>query len=196
MSDVPVSETGWDGFVQQRYDFNFLPVQDGLRGYLWAFPCLIDQVPHVNIGIYSLGANSLSHAALQDRLSEEIDAFSTATEFGKTRRLRAFPIYGYASEQPLAAPRVVLAGDAAGAEPLMGEGISLRLNTGAFAAQAVRDALRTKIFHLTRIRGVSLGRGWARSWRGCLLQPSFSMDRRPASGLRLRLGVGGSNPSV
>ena len=142
MADVPVSETDWDGFVQQRYDFNFRPVQDGLRGYLWAFPCLIEQVAHVNLGIYSLGVNSLSNAALQDCLAAEIDAFTTA----KTRRLRAFPIHGYASEQRLAAPHVVLVGDAAGAEPLMGEGISFALEYGAFAAQAIREALRTRDF--------------------------------------------------
>ncbi len=144
MADVPVSETDWVGFVQQRYDFNFLPVQDGLRGYLWAFPCLIDQVPHVNLGIYSLGVDSLSNAALQDCLSAEISAFRTAQTSGQTRRLRAFPIYGYAPERPLAAPHVVLVGDAAGAEPLMGEGISFALEYGAFAAQAICEALRTK----------------------------------------------------
>ena len=144
MADVPVSETDWDGFIQQRYDFNFLPVQDGLRGYLWAFPCLIDQVAHVNLGIYSLGVNSFSNAALQDCLSTEIEAFSTATAAQKTRRLRAFPIYGYAPERPLAAPHVVLAGDAAGAEPLMGEGISFALEYGVFAARAICAALRTQ----------------------------------------------------
>ena len=146
MSDVPVSETDWDGFVQQRYDFNFLPVQDGLRGYLWAFPCLIDQVAHVNLGIYSLGVNSLSHAALQNCLTAEISALSTATASGQTRRLRAFPIHGYAPERPLAAPHVVLVGDAAGAEPLMGEGISFAFEYGAFAAPAISEALRTKDF--------------------------------------------------
>ena len=144
MADVPVSETDWDGFFRQRYEFNFLPVRDGLRGYLWAFPCLINQVAHVNLGIYSLGVNSLSHAALQDCLAKEIDTLSTATAAGQTRRLRAFPIYGYAPERPLAAPHVVLVGDAAGAEPLMGEGISFAFEYGAFAAQAIGEALRTK----------------------------------------------------
>ncbi len=161
MADVPVSETDWDGFVQQRYDFNFLPVQDGLRGYLWAFPCLIDQVAHVNLGIYSLGVNSFSNAALQDCLTTEIDTFSTARAAGQTRRLRAFPIYGYVPERPLAAPHVVLVGDAAGAEPLMGEGISFALEYGAFAAQAIREALRTKDFSFD-----SYTRTLAHAWLG------------------------------
>ncbi len=144
MADIPVSATGWDGFVQQRYDFNFLPVRDGLRGYLWAFPCLIEQVAHVNLGIYSLGVGSFSNAALQERLSTEIATLSPAPASGQTRRLRAFPIYGYASDRPLAAPHVVLVGDAAGAEPLMGEGISFAFEYGAFAARAIREALQTR----------------------------------------------------
>ena len=161
MADVPVSETDWDGFVQQRYDFNFLPVQDGLRGYLWAFPCLIDQVAHVNLGIYSLGVGSFSNAALQARLTTEIDTFSPARAAGQTRRLRAFPIYGYALERRLAAPHVALVGDAAGAEPLLGEGISFALEYGAFAAQAIREALRTKDFSFD-----SYTRTLAQAWLG------------------------------
>ena len=31
MCDIPVADTGWEGFSQQRYDFNFLPVNQGLR---------------------------------------------------------------------------------------------------------------------------------------------------------------------
>ena len=146
MSDVPVSETGWDGFAQQRYEFNFLPVQNGLRGYLWAFPCLIDQVPHVNIGVYSLGTASLANAALRQCLTQEISRISSPDRTELPPRLRAFPIYGYDPQRPLAAPHVVLAGDAAGAEPLMGEGISFALEYGAFAAQAVLRALHTQDF--------------------------------------------------
>jgi len=146
MSDVPVSKTGWDGFAQQRYEFNFLQVQNGLRGYLWAFPCLIDQVPHVNIGVYSLGTASLSNVALRQCLTEEIDRISCPDSAESTPRLRAFPIYGYDPQRPLAAPHIVLAGDAAGAEPLMGEGISFALEYGAFAAQAVLRALHTQDF--------------------------------------------------
>ena len=146
MSDVPVSKTGWDGFAQQRYEFNFLPVQNGLRGYLWAFPCLIDQVPHVNIGVYSLGTASLSNVALRQCLTEEIDRISSPDSAESPPRLRAFPIYGYDPQRPLAAPHIVLAGDAAGAEPLMGEGISFALEYGAFAAQAVLRALHTQDF--------------------------------------------------
>ena len=155
MCDVPVAETHWDGFAQQRYDFNFLPVSQGLKGYLWAFPCLIDGVPHVNIGIYSLGDTQLANADLRRLLANEIVLLSTADSQSPVSnpqsltpnpRFQAFPIYGYRTGRQLAAPHVVLAGDAAGAEPLMGEGISFALEYGKFAAQAILPALRTQRF--------------------------------------------------
>jgi flavin-dependent dehydrogenase len=148
MCDVPVAETCWDGFAQQRYDFNFLPVSQGLKGYLWAFPCLIAGVPHVNIGIYSLGDTQLTNADLRRLLADEIALLSTAEAQSPipNPRFRAFPICGYHPKRALAAPHVVLAGDAAGAEPLMGEGISFALEYGKFAAQQILPALDRKRF--------------------------------------------------
>ena len=155
MCDVPLEQTCWDGFVQQRYDFNFLPVSQGLKGYLWAFPCLIDRAPHVNIGIYTLGDTPLSNTDLRRMLADEIALFSATDpqapipspqSLVPNPRFQAFPICGYHSKRILAAPHVVLAGDAAGAEPLMGEGISFALEYGKFAAQQILPALHQQRF--------------------------------------------------
>ena len=153
MCDVPVTHSCWDGFSQQRYDFNFLPVSQGLKGYLWAFPCLIGGVPHVNIGIYSLGDTSLSNTDLRRMLADEIVLLSVTDPQSPTPqplvsnpRFQAFPICGYHAKRSLAAPHVVLAGDAAGAEPLMGEGISFALEYGKFAAQQILSALHQHRF--------------------------------------------------
>jgi flavin-dependent dehydrogenase len=72
MCDIPVTETSWPGFSQHRYDFNFLPVSQGLKGYLWKFPCVIQGKPHINVGIYSLGDIRLSNADLQWLLAQEV----------------------------------------------------------------------------------------------------------------------------
>lgn len=150
MCDVPVSATTWSGFGHQRYDFNFLPVSRGLKGYLWEFPCLIQSTPHVNVGIYSLGDMRLGNAELQKMLADEIASFRPNPEPRTLNpepfrlKFRAFPIAGYVPKRPLAAPHVILVGDAAGAEPLMGEGISFAFEYGKFAAQAIVKALRTQ----------------------------------------------------
>lgn len=145
MCDVPVTETCWDGFLQQRYDFNFLPVAQGLKGYMWEFPCVIDGVPHVNVGIYTALGSLLSNADLHRMLTQEVSSFTFQVSHSQppapSPKFRAFPISGYSPKRTLAAPHVVLVGDAAGAEPLMGEGISFALEYGKFAASAVVSAL-------------------------------------------------------
>jgi geranylgeranyl reductase family protein len=137
MCDIPLQETSWSGFLAQRYDFNFVPVAQGLKGYLWAFPCLIDGVPHVNVGVYSLGVDGLTSADLRRLLHNEILSSAGHTSAGHASRFKAFPIHGYAGQAPLAAPHVLLVGDAAGVDPLMGEGISLALEYGKIAAAAI-----------------------------------------------------------
>jgi flavin-dependent dehydrogenase len=159
MCDVPVKQASWDGFLKRRYDFNFLPVQQGLKGYLWEFPCVIAGEPHINVGIYSQGDAHLTNSDLRRLLTQELSVLtlhSTALP-----HYRAFPIYGYTPSRPLAVPHVVLAGDAAGAEPLMGEGISFALEYGKFAAQAILPALRTKHFEFSDYTEIL-----ARSWLG------------------------------
>lgn len=158
MCDVPISATIWDGFGQQRYDFNFLPVSQGLKGYLWEFPCLIQGVPHVNVGIYSLGDTRLNNADLHRMLACEIASFCPNSKL-VSPKFRAFPIAGYIPKRPIAAPHVVLVGDAAGAEPLMGEGISFALEYGKFAAQAITQALSTKRFDFSD-HTETLARSW------------------------------------
>jgi flavin-dependent dehydrogenase len=42
MADVPVESSTWDGVERRRYDFDFRLLRRGIRGYLWAFPCVVD----------------------------------------------------------------------------------------------------------------------------------------------------------
>jgi menaquinone-9 beta-reductase len=175
MCDIPVADTAWEGFSQQRYDFNFLPVSQGLKGYLWEFPCLIHGEPHINVGIYSLGNTHLTNADLQRLLAEEIEGLRVQSPQFRpplpdsrplTPKFRAFPINGYTPKSPLSAPNVILVGDAAGAEPLMGEGISFALEYGKFAAQAITQAFQTQHFdfadYTDSVAGSWLGKKLAR----------------------------------
>jgi flavin-dependent dehydrogenase len=134
MCDVPVSGTHWDGFDARRYDFDFLVLARGVRGYGWIFPCLVDGVPHANVGVYALPPYDAPtmHAELQ-RLLAGIGGPGMP-------RWRAFPIHTYAPGIRLAAANALLVGDAAGVDPLMGEGISFALEYGRLAAQAIVDA--------------------------------------------------------
>lgn len=136
MADVPVEHTSWDGFSRRRYDFDFRILRDGLHGYLWAFPCLIDGVPHVNVGAYAL---TPSGAPLDAALSSYLAELGA----GAPRRV-AFPIHWYRPGTRVAADGAWLVGDAAGVDPLMGEGISLAMEYGDVAAAALLAAVRRR----------------------------------------------------
>jgi flavin-dependent dehydrogenase len=57
-------------------------------------------------------------------------------------RARAHPILRYVPKAACSQRRVLFVGDAAGADPLFGEGISSALELGIIAAQSAIDALR------------------------------------------------------
>ncbi|MFN8545672.1 MAG: NAD(P)/FAD-dependent oxidoreductase [Candidatus Binatia bacterium] len=130
MCDVPVTETSWDGYAARRYDFDFTACARGLRGYRWVFPCVIDGVPHANVGVYALPP--VEGTRLKAELTETLADVGAAL-----RSWQAFPIHTYAPGAPVSAPGVVLVGDAAGVDPLMGEGISFSLEYGLLAADAI-----------------------------------------------------------
>jgi flavin-dependent dehydrogenase len=140
MTDVPLHELSWPGFSEHRYDFDFRILRRGLRGYLWAFPCLIAGVPHANIGAYSLTPVG---APLDNALGDYLGELDGARAHATAPRRCAFPIHWYRPGARLAAPHAWLVGDAAGVDPLMGEGISLALEYGSMAASAAADALRS-----------------------------------------------------
>jgi len=130
MCDVPVAATSWTGYAGRRYDFDFSACRTGLRGYRWAFPCVIDGVPHANVGVYALPP--ACGTRLRTELAAELARLGAAPAAWK-----AFPIHAYVGAPHLAAPHALLVGDAAGADPLMGEGISFALEYGLLAAEAI-----------------------------------------------------------
>jgi menaquinone-9 beta-reductase len=153
MCDIPMAEANWTGFLAQRYDFSFAPIVHGLRGYLWAFPCWIGGEPHVNVGVYSADTPSPSLTRL---LQAEVEKLT-----GLRPNFQAFPIHWYSEREPLADSGVLLVGDAAGVDPLMGEGISFALEYGRRAAEAVATAFATGDFSFA-----SYQRDIRASWMG------------------------------
>ncbi len=120
MADVPL-----DGDrPPDAYQFDFTDVPAGLAGYAWSFPCWIDGKPHFNVGAYSLDRRGEG-----GRLADILD------RRGAGRERKAHPIRLYRAEAPLSAPGVLLVGDSAGVDPLLGEGISYALEYGALAAR-------------------------------------------------------------
>lgn len=143
MFDVPIdgpSEGNGERPDRRLYQFDFRCVAVGIPGYSWSFPCVIDGVPHRNVGIYQWRAVTIGEGERRSRLLDELrrafPAIDLAYARGGFRSYKAFPIRWYNPRDHYAAGRVILAGDAAGVDPLMGEGISFALEHGRMAANA------------------------------------------------------------
>lgn len=178
MCDVPVAGIDWSGFHRERYDFIFTAVPKGLRGYAWVFPCVINGEPHANVGVYAVeahGSGELLHHLLQD-LVERLR--------GPAVPVKSFPIRWYGRGVRIAAPHVMLAGDAAGVDALMGEGISYSFEYGRRAAAAAAAALVTSNFDFA-----SYEHEVADSWMGKKLR-RLEMGTRLFYGRTWRLWFG------
>jgi flavin-dependent dehydrogenase len=144
MLDIPIDPERTREFVEQRYLFDFKCVTAGTRGYAWSFPCLIDNRPHLNVGIYDQHpphTRCAQKSPLPDRLREAFPELPLEGFETHARNFKAFPIRWFNPRNRFAAGRVLLAGDAAGVDPLMGEGISCAFEHGKLAARAIGELL-------------------------------------------------------
>ncbi len=146
MIDIAVDPERTAEFVERRYIFDFRCVPAGVHGYAWSFPCLVGSRPHLNLGIYEQhpphGSSHGERSPLLDRLRALFPELDREDLGRRATNFHAFPIRWFDRGARFAAGRVMLAGDAAGVDPLMGEGISCAFEHGKLAAQAVSDLVR------------------------------------------------------
>ena len=124
--------------------FDFFPVSEGIAGYVWDFPTQVDGEPMRCWGVYD--TNLLSHKnrpALKEPLAEEMARHGF--ELGQ-HELKGHPIRWYSPRNPVSVPRVLLVGDAVGADGIFGEGISMALGYGKVAAGELVQAFSTGDF--------------------------------------------------
>jgi flavin-dependent dehydrogenase len=139
--------------------FDFFPVPHGIAGYTWDFPTQVKGQPLRCWGIYdtNLLANE-KRPPLKDLLAEEMARHG----FDLSQcELKGHPIRWFDPFNPLSVPRVLLVGDAAGADPIFGEGISMALGYGAVAAREIGESLRRNEFSFSgyKLRVVRSGLG-------------------------------------
>ena len=131
-----------------------------LTGYAWDFPTLVDGRELCCRGMYELagieGAPTGPEAAvpLQDRFAARLAAQGLRLADHKQKR---FAERGFELHRPFAAPRVLLVGEAAGIDPITGEGI----------AQAVEYGHAAGAYLATRLAGADLSfADWSRHVEG------------------------------
>ena len=124
--------------------FDFTPMKQDLQGYYWDFPSYVEGKPFMNRGVFD------SRARPEREKASLVDVLDSSMEERQRRlkdyKLKGHPIRWFDPRGRFAVPRVLLVGDAAGADPLFGEGISFALGYGEVAAEAIADAFERQDF--------------------------------------------------
>lgn len=141
----PEEEVAWR---QQTAVFDFSCVQHGIQGYSWDFPCLVNGQPHMNRGIFdSRLAPQLQRDVPHGNLKQTFLASLEARHVNLSNvPLEGHPVRWFNPAAAFAQPHVLLAGDAAGVDPLFAEGISYGMEYGAIVAEQIADAFARNDF--------------------------------------------------
>ncbi|MCA9971425.1 MAG: FAD-dependent monooxygenase [Anaerolineales bacterium] len=134
--------------------FDFTRMTDGMQGYYWDFPSYVHGEPFMNRGVFDSRARpELPKTHLKEDLRAALAERRRALAAYK---LKGHPIRWWDTNGRFAIPHILLVGDAAGADPLFGEGISFALGYGRVAAQAIADAFARQDFSFATYREMLL----------------------------------------
>jgi flavin-dependent dehydrogenase len=146
--------------------FDFFPVTSNIAGYVWDFPTVVQGRAMRCWGIYD--TNLLAdrkRPQLKEPLAQEMARFGFDLSDYK---LKGHPIRWFSPRNRMAVPRVLFVGDAAGADPFLGEGISIALGYGALAAREIGEAFAAHDFsfvkYKARILKSALGQALVTRW--------------------------------
>ena len=133
LGEVPAERWG------QAY-FEFSPVPNNIAGYVWDFPTQIKGEPMRCWGIYDTNilAGS-SRPQFKQPLAQEMVRFGFNLD---DYEIRGHPIRWFSPQNKMSVPRVLVVGDAIGADPVFGEGISIALGYGKLAAREISESLQ------------------------------------------------------
>jgi flavin-dependent dehydrogenase len=123
---------------------DFTPVNEGLQGYVWHFPCLLDNAPFMNHGICD--TRIYSDAPRGDLKKIFLNELQLRHNNHTSKLWSSHPVTYFLNDVPLSRPNILLVGDAAGIEPLLGGGIHLSLAYGEVATTTIIDAIRRDDF--------------------------------------------------
>jgi len=131
--------------------FDFFPVPAGIAGYTWDFPTQIEGQPMRCWGIYDMNIFAdEKRPSLKETLAQEMARHGLDLAESE---VNAHPLRWFSPFNAFAVPGVMLVGDAAGADPLLGEGISIALGYGQVAARAIQSAFAREDFSFHDYRG-------------------------------------------
>jgi menaquinone-9 beta-reductase len=162
-----------------RMLYDFSPMDQGLRGYVWMFPVASGRL---NVGAMHYPSRHLTGAAIERLLRLTLATHGVALPSAA----RGWPAWRYDAQARISAPHLLCVGDAAGIDALTGEGIAVGLEQGIVAAEAIGRALATGDYRFA---------GYAAGVRRAVVGRELELDRwgaaalYPASGFSLALSM-------
>ncbi|MEO6027398.1 MAG: FAD-dependent monooxygenase [Candidatus Binatia bacterium] len=117
--------------------FDFDVRHDGIDGYAWRFPCPAGGTLAMNYGVFDAGwPDRDSRPSLRESLRQMLGV-DRGAPLGP---IDGHPIRLFAPDDVVAEANVLLVGDAAGVDPLLGEGIAQALDYGDLGARVIIEA--------------------------------------------------------
>jgi flavin-dependent dehydrogenase len=146
--------------------FDFFPIVSNIAGYVWDFPTQVNGEAMRCWGVYDTNLLATERRPqLKELLAEEMSRFGFNLN---DYEIQGHPIRWFSPENETSVPRVLLVGDAAGADPFLGEGISIALGYGALAAREIGEAFHRQDFsfkaYKRRVLKSSLGQALLARW--------------------------------
>jgi flavin-dependent dehydrogenase len=136
----PVNNKYDSEFENNTSIMDFTYAKDGLQGYVWHFPCIKKGKMYMNHGICNARVNTdkkminVKNIFLTELKSRNINMPISSWQGG--------PVPWNDDFSEISRPNVILVGDAAGIEPLIGGGIHLSLSYGKLAKDAIINAFK------------------------------------------------------
>lgn len=154
---------GRSAHIQSDSYFDFVVLPQGIQGYVWDFPALENGNPVRVRGVYDANVfHSGDKPALRGMLEAELRRHGLSPA---DYPLEGHPLRWFDSRQVFSAPSLLLVGDAAGADALFGEGISIALGYGDLAARAILNAFASQDFSFGGYKKALLGSKMGKSLR-------------------------------
>jgi len=146
--------------------FDFFPVRSKIAGYVWDFPTRVNGEVMRCWGIYDTNILAKEkRPQLKEPLAKEMSRFGFDIN---QYEIQGHPIRWFSPQNQMSLPRMLLVGDAAGADPFLGEGISIALGYGALAAREVGEAFERNEFSFNaykpRVLKSALGQALIARW--------------------------------
>ncbi|MEO8356963.1 MAG: NAD(P)/FAD-dependent oxidoreductase [Chloroflexota bacterium] len=130
--------------------FDFFPIPNNIAGYVWDFPTQVNGEAMRCWGIYDTNIlASEKRPQLKEPLAREMSRLGFSLE---DYELKGHPIRWFSPQNQMSVPRVLLVGDAVGADPVLGEGISIALGYGALAAREIGESFQRNEFSFNGYR--------------------------------------------